>query len=197
VERSQGSARHLLELINDLLDLSKLSAGRLDVRIETLDVAGVVEEAFAELSPMAADHGSALSLEFETRPLFVSGDRRRIRQILVNLISNAVKYGRGKPILVRCAVSAAGEGVAVEVHDRGTGIAAADLPRIWDDFVQLGENDSGTGLGLPIARRLAELLGGAIEALSEPGAGSTFRLILPASPPDEVLFSAEPTPSLA
>jgi PAS domain S-box-containing protein len=190
VERSQGSARHLLDLINDLLDLSKLAAGRLDMRIEPLDVAGVVEEVFTELGPLAADHGSALRLEIERRPLVVQGDRRRIRQILVNLLSNAIKFGAGHPIVVRCAPAAVGGGAAVEVRDHGAGIAAEDLPRIWDDFVQLRENDAGTGLGLPIARRLAELLGGAIEAVSQPGEGSTFRLVLPAAPPEETMFSA-------
>ncbi len=107
VERSQGSARHLLDLINDLLDLSKLEAGRLDVRLETLDLARVVEEVFAELTPMAAEGGSTLLLEVERRPLEAAGDPRRIRQILLNLLSNAIKFGQGRPIRVRCAAPTA------------------------------------------------------------------------------------------
>jgi PAS domain S-box-containing protein len=196
VERSQGSARHLLDLINDLLDLSKLEAGRLDVRLESLDVAGVVEAVFAELTPMAAEHGSPLALEVERRPLQVAGDGRRIRQILLNLLSNAIKFGQGRPIRVRCALLDGG-GVAVDVRDQGAGIAAEDLPRIWDDFVQLGEGHPGTGLGLPIARRLAELLGGSIDVASAPGAGSTFRFVLPGSPPEAAMFAAEPESSVS
>jgi PAS domain S-box-containing protein len=185
VERSQGSARHLLDLINDLLDLSKLQAGRLDVRVEPLDVADLVDGVFAELSPMAAEHGSTLELDVERRPLPVRGDSRRIRQILLNLLSNAIKYGQGYPIRVRCG-AVDGAAVAVEVADHGPGIAEEDLGRIWDDFVQLGDGDAGTGLGLPIARRLAALLGGTIEVASAPGAGSTFRFVLPVTPPDGV-----------
>jgi len=195
VECSQGSARHLLDLINDLLDLSKLAAGRLDLRVEPLDVAALVNEVFAELTPMATGQGSTLRLEVEARPLEVSGDRRRIRQILLNLLSNAIKFGAGRPIVVRCMPGQGG--VAVEVNDQGAGITPEDLPRIWDDFVQLGEGQPGTGLGLPIARRLAELLGGAIEVVSVPGTGSTFRFVLPASPPESMHFAAEPHPTAA
>ncbi len=86
--------------------------------------------------------------------------------------------------------------MAVDVTDGGAGISAEDLPRIWDDFVQLGEGQPGTGLGLPIARRLAELLGGRIDVASSPGAGSTFRFVLPGSPPEGVMFAAEPESSV-
>jgi len=182
VERSQSSARHLLDLINDLLDLSKLEAGRMDARHDEVDVAELVRSVAVELTPMAADHGSTLSLELEGRPGPVVGDGLRIRQILMNLLSNAIKFGQGLPIEVRCAAEEGG-GVSVAVTDHGGGIAAEDLPRIWEDFVQLGSGDAaGTGLGLPIARRLAELLGGAIEVVSAPDAGSTFRLRLPGAP---------------
>ncbi|HYH80704.1 MAG TPA: ATP-binding protein [Longimicrobium sp.] len=196
VERSQGSARHLLDLINDLLDLSKLEAGRLDVRVGSLDLAGLVDDVFAELTPMAAEQGSTLALEVACRPLQVAGDARRIRQILLNLLSNAIKFGQGRPIRVGCGAREGG-GVAVEVSDQGEGIAAHDLPRIWDDFVQLGEGQPGTGLGLPIARRLAELLGGSIEVASVPGAGSTFRLVLPGTPADGWLLGDETGSSAA
>ena len=180
VERSQSSARHLLDLINDLLDLSKLEAGRLDARRDEVEVAELVESVAAELGPMAREQGSSLALELGGQPAPVIGDGLRIRQILLNLLSNAIKFGEGRPIEVRCAADAAG-GVAVEVTDHGVGIAQDDLSRIWEDFVQLGNGEgAGTGLGLPIARRLAELLGGSLEVTSTPGAGSTFRFRLPA-----------------
>jgi PAS domain S-box-containing protein len=181
VERSQGSARHLLDLINDLLDLSKLEAGRLDARRDEVDAAALVGEVIAELTPLAAEHGSVLALEPAAGPVVVIGDGKRIRQILLNLLSNAIKFGAGRPIEVRCASDGDG-GVAISVRDHGPGIAPVDLPRIWEDFVQLGDgDDTGTGLGLPIARRLAELLGGSLEVDSAPGAGSTFRFRLPSA----------------
>lgn len=184
VERSQGSARHLLDLINDLLDLSKLEAGRLDARRDEVDAAALVGEVIAELTPLAAEHGSVLALEPTAGPVTVIGDGKRIRQILLNLLSNAIKFGAGRPIEVRCAFHADG-GVAISVKDHGPGIAPVDLPRIWEDFVQLGDgDDTGTGLGLPIARRLAELLGGSLEVDSAPGAGSTFRFRLPTDSSD-------------
>ena len=178
VDRSQKSARHLLELINDLLDLSKLEAGRLEARMEEVEVAELVDGVFADVRPLAREHGCELTLEVERRPLPVTGDARRIRQILLNLLSNAIKFGAGRPVEVRCC--ARGEWLAIEVTDHGPGIAPADLPRIFEDFVQLGNGDGvGTGLGLPIARRLAELLGGRLDVSSTPGEGSTFRFSLP------------------
>ena len=179
VERSQSSARHLLGLINDLLDLSKMEAGRMETRREPVDLAQLVREVTTELEPMAHEYGSTLTLALEDCPDSVIGDETRIRQILLNLLSNAIKFGQGRPIEVRCEGTEDG-GVSVHVADHGEGIEAEDLPRIWEDFVQLGTTEHpGTGLGLPIARRLAELLGGSLDAVSTPGIGSTFRLELP------------------
>jgi PAS domain S-box-containing protein len=179
VDRSQKSARHLLELINDLLDLSKLEAGKMEPRLEDVEVAELVEGVFAGVAPLAAEHGCVMTLEMPVRPLPVTGDARRVRQILLNLLSNAVKFGRGRPVEVRCLPMEGG--VSVEVTDHGPGIDPADVPRIFEEFVQLGgdEGEVGTGLGLPIARRLAELLGGRLEVRTAPGQGSTFRLFLP------------------
>jgi signal transduction histidine kinase len=112
----------------------------------------------------------------------VISDPRRLRQILLNLLSNAIKFGRAKPIHVHSAATADG-GIVVEVRDEGEGIAKADQDKIFDEFVQLGKTQltEGTGLGLPISRRLAEMLHGTLEVDSETGRGSTFRLTLPAS----------------
>jgi signal transduction histidine kinase len=116
----------------------------------------------------------------------VVSDPRRVRQIVLNLLSNAIKFGNGKPVLVRCGRSSEG-GVELEVVDGGDGIAPEDLGRIFEDFVQLGTDviggAEGTGLGLPISRRLAQLLGGRLEVSSTVGVGSTFRLVLPPSIP--------------
>jgi len=178
VERSQRCAGDLLALINDLLDLSKLEAGRLDTHLEEVELGELIDGAVAAVGPLAKRNGCAVAVEVPARPFLVVGDARRIRQILLNLLSNAVKFGEGRPVDVRAL---RGEGrTLVEVRDRGPGISAEDVPRIFEDFVQLDEHSSsGTGLGLPIARRLAEMLGGSLEVSSTPGAGSTFRLLLP------------------
>ena len=182
VDRSQKSASHLLDLINDLLDLSKLESGRLETRVEEVEAAELVDSVVSGLAPLALEHGCDMKVRMEARPLPVVGDARRVRQILLNLLSNAVKFGHGAPVEIRCAPAEGG--ITVEVSDHGPGIPPGDLERIFDDFVQLGEPGVGTGLGLPIARRLAELQGGSLRAESVPGRGSTFRLFLPSVAPD-------------
>jgi signal transduction histidine kinase len=126
---------------------------------------------------MAEEHGCTLRVVAEPCPTPITTDARRLRQILLNLLSNAVKFGAGAPVEVRCGASATS--VRFEVVDHGPGIAADELPRIFEEFVQLGSGGGGTGLGLPISRRLALLLGGSLEVVSEPGQGSTFTLTLP------------------
>ena len=181
LEGAQRAARHLLELVNDVLDLSKIEAGKMDLVMEEVDVAALLEDLLATVRPLAAEHGSALSCDFEPDLPRILTDPRRLRQILLNLLSNAIKYGQGGPVTVRCSATDAG-GVRSEVVDRGKGIAAEDLPRIFEDFVQLDQaSKGGTGLGLAISKRLADLLGGRLEAESELGVGSTFRLDLPAA----------------
>ncbi|MHB1223126.1 MAG: CHASE domain-containing protein [Gemmatimonadaceae bacterium] len=185
IERSQRAARHLLELVNDVLDLSKVEAGKMELVEEEVWLPGLVEDLFVTLGTMAQNHGSSLHLsvaEGTQRPIV--SDPRRLRQILLNLLSNAIKFGDGKPIDVVCA-SAPDGGVSVEVRDSGVGIAPADQQRIFEEFVQLpNAAHGGTGLGLPISRRLAVLLGGTLEVESTPGAGSVFRLTLPPRTPE-------------
>ncbi|HEX8692752.1 MAG TPA: ATP-binding protein [Longimicrobium sp.] len=190
VERSQKAAEHLRELVDDILDISRLEAGKTALEVGPVDAARVVEDVFATLGPLAQATGASLHLKARGG-CTVHTDRRRLRQVLTNLVSNAVKYGRGSPVWASCRGLDDG-GLEVEVVDGGPGIAAEDLARIFDEFVQLGRDENGdaagvegTGLGLPIARRLARVLGGDIEASSAVGVGSTFRLTLPARPPAE------------
>jgi PAS domain S-box-containing protein len=182
ITRTHKAAKHLLELVNDVLDLSKIEAGKIDLRLQPVHFPQLIEDLFVTVRPLADQYGSPLALEHEGGPLKVVSDPRRLRQILLNLLSNAIKFGRGKPIQVHSKPMPDG-GIVVEVRDEGEGIAAADLEKIFDEFVQLGKTQltEGTGLGLPISRRLAEMLQGTLEVESEVGVGSVFRLTLPPS----------------
>ena len=189
IERTQKAARHLLELVNDVLDLSKIEAGKIDLRLQPVDFPGLIEDLFVTVRPLADEHGSELTLEHRAdQSIRIVSDPRRLRQILLNLVSNAIKFGAGKPITVVSSPKPDG-GVAIEVVDHGEGISPEDQERIFHEFVQLGKTQlqNGTGLGLPISRRLAELLHGSLTVHSAIGNGSTFRLELPSSP--------EPRPS--
>jgi PAS domain S-box-containing protein len=182
ITRTHKAAKHLLELVNDVLDLSKIEAGKIDLRLQPVHFPQLIDDLFVTVRPLADQYGSPLALEHEGGPLKVVSDPRRLRQILLNLLSNAIKFGRGKPIQVHSKPTEDG-GIVVEVRDEGEGIAGADLEKIFDEFVQLGKTQltEGTGLGLPISRRLAEMLQGTLEVDSEVGVGSVFRLTLPAS----------------
>jgi PAS domain S-box-containing protein len=182
ITRTHKAAKHLLELVNDVLDLSKIEAGKIDLRLQPVYFPALIEDLFVTVRPLADQFGSELTLEHEGEPVKVISDPRRLRQILLNLLSNAIKFGKGQPIHVRSHPRDDG-GIVIEVMDRGEGIAPADQEKIFDEFVQLGKTQltEGTGLGLPISRRLAEMLQGALEVESEVGKGSTFRLSLPAS----------------
>ncbi len=182
ITRTHKAAKHLLELVNDVLDLSKIEAGKIDLRLQPVTFPQLIDDLFVTVRPLADQYGSPLALHHDGEAVKVVSDPRRLRQILLNLLSNAIKFGRGRPINVHSGAMPDG-GVVIEVRDEGEGIAAVDLERIFDEFVQLGKTQltEGTGLGLPISRRLAEMLRGKLEVESEPGVGSTFRLSLPAT----------------
>ena len=182
IERTHKAAKHLLELVNDVLDLSKIEAGKIDLRLQPVSFPSLIEDLFVTVRPLADQYGSSLKIEHTGESIRIVSDPRRVRQILLNLLSNAIKFGKGKPIRVALQ-RREDNGVVVEVVDEGEGIAADDQERIFQEFVQLGKTQltEGTGLGLPISRRLAELLRGSLTLQSEMGHGSTFRLSLPAS----------------
>jgi signal transduction histidine kinase len=190
IERTQKAARHLLELVNDVLDLSKIEAGKIELRLQPVEFPSLIEDLFVTVRPLADEHGSALSLDHRgEEAVRVISDPRRLRQILLNLLSNAIKFGRRKPIQVITEPTDDG-GIAIQVIDQGEGISEPDQERIFQEFVQLGKTQlqDGTGLGLPISRRLAELLNGSLTVKSTLGQGSTFLLELP--------HNAEPQRSL-
>ena len=191
LQRTLKAARHLLELVNDVLDLSKIEAGKIELSLQPVMFPSLIEDLFVTVRPLADEYGSTLALEMDGEPFNIVSDPRRVRQILLNLLSNAIKFGEGKPIRVVCKQDA-NRGVEIEVVDEGVGIAKDDISRIFEEFVQVSESKQpGTGLGLPISRRLAQLLDGALGVHSEPGRGSAFRLTLPASLEDDMTPTAE------
>jgi PAS domain S-box-containing protein len=180
LQRTHKAANHLLELVNDVLDLSKIEAGKIELTLQPVPFPGLIEDLFVTVRPLADEHETGLELQVDGPPKAIISDPRRVRQILLNLLSNAIKFGRGKPIQVELVLTSP-DHIEVAVTDHGEGIDRDDLPRIFDEFVQLSNSQQlgGTGLGLPISKRLATLLGGDLRVSSERGNGSTFRLTLP------------------
>jgi signal transduction histidine kinase len=186
LQRTLKAARHLLELVNDVLDLSKIEAGKIELSLQPVMFPALIEDLFVTVRPLADEYGSDLALDMESEPFNIVSDPRRVRQILLNLLSNAIKFGEGKPIRVVCR-QCEDKGVEIEVIDEGVGIAQEDITRIFEEFVQVSESKQpGTGLGLPISRRLAQLLDGLLTVHSIAGQGSSFRLTLPASLEDDM-----------
>jgi signal transduction histidine kinase len=191
LQRTLKAARHLLELVNDVLDLSKIEAGKIELSLQPVMFPSLIEDLFVTVRPLADEYGSTLSLEMDGETFNIVSDPRRVRQILLNLLSNAIKFGEGKPIRVVCRHNENGA-ADIEVIDQGVGIADDDIARIFEEFVQVSESKQpGTGLGLPISRRLAQLLDGSLTVCSTPGEGSTFRLTLPASLEDDMSPTAQ------
>ena len=180
LQRTLKAARHLLELVNDVLDLSKIEAGKIELALQPVNVSTLIEDLFITVRPLADEYGSQLSFDVPPEPFTVTTDPRRVRQILLNLLSNAIKFGKKQPIEVKCARTEAG-GVSISVIDKGEGISEEDRARVFEEFVQVSPTQQpGTGLGLPISRRLASLLDGSLEMESILGEGSIFTLTLPA-----------------
>jgi PAS domain S-box-containing protein len=206
VERARESAQALLEIINDILDLSKIEAGRLDLEPAWVDLAALVTDVETLLRPLAAAKGLNLETRLDaTLPSRVLADAGRIRQVLINLVGNAVKFTDQGGVSLETAVRGQ-HGAAVDlqftVRDTGIGIPTDQIPRVFEKFTQLNgasnRRSGGTGLGLSICARLIELMGGHIGVISEPGRGSTFwvDLTLQASEP-LVQQPAAPVPAVA
>ena len=181
----RSSGGHLLALINDVLDLSKVEAGQLDLQVETFDLGALAAECAVDLRPQLEAKDLELALRVPGE-LAVRGDRRRVAQVLLNLLSNAIKFTPEGGSVTLAAAEAEGGQVAVTVTDTGIGIAPEALERVFDAFWQatVGRTRAhdGTGLGLALSRRLVELMGGTIGVESQAGAGSTFRVLLPGGP---------------
>jgi signal transduction histidine kinase len=180
VRRIQTSASHQLRLIDELLTYTRLEAGRTDVRLMTTDVLRIVDDVLEFVRPEADGKGLRLRKDVPDSSLQTVTDPARVRQIVLNLVGNAVKFTDGGEIVVRVRRSA--DSVRVEVQDTGPGIPESELERIWEPFAQvdpLRRRKGGTGLGLSIARRFAELLEGRLTVESRVDVGCTFTLELP------------------
>ena len=190
VEQIRRSAEHLLALLNDILDLSKIEAGEVTLDLTRVHLFQAVSDVEALMAPLARERLLTLRVEWAgLLPEWIETDPVRLRQILVNLVSNAVKFTDRGGITIRVSPAGAepppGERLRLRlaVQDSGVGIAPQDQERLFDPFTPLaGRSPGGTGLGLNISRRLARLLGGDLRVESRPGAGSTFVLELDAGP---------------
>jgi len=202
VERIEASANHLRHLVDQILDLAKMAAGRLDVHAETLDVRPFILDVASEVESLLNEKGLTLSLVMGSGLPRIRTDPTHFRQILMNLLGNAIKYTETGNVVIRTRAhsddNARLDGLpdsiskieertwlSVQVIDSGVGIAAGDQERVFEEFEQLTPGprtdppSQGTGLGLAISRRLARLLGGEVTLVSELGKGSTFTFWLP------------------
>ena len=175
-----SSGQHLLNLINDILDLAKVEAGRMELQPSTFELSELLENAASMVRERATRQGTGLTVAVDGSVGAMEGDERKVKQILFNLLSNAVKFtpSGGK---VTLAARAADEQVVISVHDTGIGISAEEQEKIFEEFYQVGASrtQEGTGLGLALTRRLVELHHGQLTVESEPGVGSTFTATMP------------------
>ena len=184
LETVARNGRQLLELINELLDLQRIAAGRMELKPETVELAPLLSEAAGSVHAQVQKHRHTLVVTPPANDLRVHADRGRVRQVLLNLLSNAIKFtpDGGRITLVAAPVNGGAE-ARIAVSDTGIGIAAEDQPKLFQEFSQIDASDSrryeGTGLGLALSRRLVELQGGVIGVESEMGKGSTFWFTLP------------------
>src|SRR5262249_54009005 len=177
-----SSGRHLLSLINDILDLSKVEAGKMELEPAVFNLRELLEGSLVMVKERALAHGIALSLDVAKDIDTFIGDERKVKQIVFNLLSNAVKFTPDKGKVGITAKKTDGA-VQVSVWDTGIGIAAEDQQQIFEEFQQVGKGSTGktegTGLGLTLSKRVVELHGGTLWVDSTPGRGSTFTFTLP------------------
>jgi signal transduction histidine kinase len=181
LERVQANGRHLLGLINDVLDISKIEAGQLTLSMSDYSMRAIVESVVASTESLAKGKGLALTAEIADDLPIGRGDERRLTQVFLNIVGNAIKFTEQGSVDIRArAVNGAFD---IVVRDTGPGIAPDDQSRIFDEFQQVDASNTrqkgGTGLGLSIARHLTQMHGGAISLSSQVGAGSEFRVVLP------------------
>jgi PAS domain S-box-containing protein len=182
--RIDSNAKHLLALINDILDITRIEAGRMPLNATSFRVSELFEEVQSELEPIIKRSNLIVSTKQRGAVPSVRSDRQKVKQIVLNLLSNALKFTPAGSVTMTASYDARRREVAIAVKDTGVGIPVEDQAKVFEDFRQLDSSPArgygGTGLGLSICRRLANMLGGTIDLDSNPGHGSTFTLRLPA-----------------
>jgi signal transduction histidine kinase len=180
------AGEHLLRMIGDLLDLTRIESGSLQVQIDAVPMRALAEEAVDMLRPQAESAQVRVTLQIKGQALAASADRTRLRQVLLNLLSNAIKYNRvggSVDLLIAPAPPAEGRAcLSIQLKDTGLGIEAADLPHLFEPFNRLAQargGIEGTGIGLTVTRALVTLMQGHIQVSSHRGVGSTFTVTLP------------------
>jgi len=186
LERIERNAKHLLQLINDILDLSKIEAGKMQLNISKVELGEVVKQAVSIVTPLVGDKKVAIIDNVSGKEIYLMADFQRLEQIFINLLSNAIKFTDEGRIVIDCKVGVDNTGqnwATISVSDTGIGISAENLDKIFEAFRQVEEattrKHGGTGLGLSITKRLVEMHGGAIWAESEIGKGTTFYFTMP------------------
>ena len=193
------AGRHLLDLVNEVLDIARIEAGNMTLSSEPILVETALAESLAILKPLAGEHGVHIKIVPLEREWFIQADNQRLKQILLNLISNAVKYNHPGGTVTLSACEQPGDRLRLAVSDTGLGIAAEKLEHLFEPFNRLGAERSaveGTGLGLALTERLTNAMGGSLSVSSEEGVGSMFTVDFPlASPPSQRPVPREQEPS--
>jgi signal transduction histidine kinase len=185
LDRVLGAARHLLALINDILDLSKIEAGRMELHLETFPLAPVIADVAKTIEPLTAKNGNRLVIDSPADLGTIHADQTRFRQSLLNLASNANKFTEKGTITISTHVlqDNGRDWVTLAVTDTGIGMTPEQMGKLFQEFSQASSTTAskygGTGLGLTISRRFCQMMGGDITVESEPGRGSTFTIRLP------------------
>ena len=182
VQRILRNGKNLLSLVNNVLDLSKLEAGRIQLNLEDVNVSDLIDCTIQELSSLATENNLSLTTDVDLSNPVITNDPLRLRQILVNLLSNAIKFSEGGQVWVVVKESSR-ERLKISVQDSGPGIASDDIPQVFSEFWQVDQlpssKNQGTGLGLAISHNLAKMMEGEIQVHSQLGQGTTFRLVIP------------------
>jgi len=177
------SSEHLLSLINSILDMAKIEAGKLEMIIEDVSVPDMINETFYLMKEIAANHNIVIEKELDPALEIIKADRQKLKQILFNLLSNAVKFSKENGGIITIRTRRDGNVARISISDTGIGIMDEDIPRLFHKFEQLDSGISrkyeGTGLGLAITKQLVELHGGKIWVESRYGEGSTFLFTIP------------------
>jgi adenylate cyclase len=187
LNRVSGAARHLLALINDILDLSKIEAGRMELNLETFSIAPLIDDVVKTFETLAANNGNRIVVDCDPATKSIHADQMRVRQTLLNLVSNANKFTERGTLTIRARRREIDnrEWVEIAVTDTGIGMTPAQMEKLFQEFSQVDSSTTrkygGTGLGLAISQRFCRMMGGNISVQSEAGRGSTFTITLPAN----------------